>query len=123
MDCPSCRSQFPTLNSLTHHFNTDGAQCISALEDGFRIPTPPAFVRGAGETNVQGEFCEYSGYRFGKMGTLLDRLKENEHERRREHQIHYPFADEGEWELAKFLATNLNKTQVSEFLKLRWVRP
>jgi len=57
------------------------------------------------------------------MGTLLDRLKENEHERRREHQIHYPFADEGEWELAKFLAMNLNKTQVSEFLKLRWVRP
>lgn len=84
---------------------------------------PPAFVRGAGETNVQGEFCEYSGYRFGKMGTLLDRLKENEHERRHEHQIHYPFADEGKWELAKFLATNLNKTQVSEFLKLRWVRP
>ncbi|KIM58745.1 hypothetical protein SCLCIDRAFT_127619, partial [Scleroderma citrinum Foug A] len=36
--------------------------------------------------------------------------------------IYYPFADEGEWELAKFLALNLNKTQVSQFLKLRWVR-
>ena len=121
MDCPSCHVQFPNLASLTHHFNTQGARCIAALEDGFRIPTPPGFVRGAGETNVQGEFCKYSGYRFGKMETLLDRLQADEHERRREHQLYYPFADEGEWDLAKFLAT-LTKAQVSSFLKLQWVR-
>ncbi|KAF8432114.1 hypothetical protein L210DRAFT_3650606 [Boletus edulis BED1] len=32
----------------------------------------------------------------------------------------YPFQDEGEWELAKFLALNLKKSQVSQFLKLKW---
>ncbi|KIM59359.1 hypothetical protein SCLCIDRAFT_27327 [Scleroderma citrinum Foug A] len=119
MDCPSCHSQFPTLDSLTHHFNTQGAQCISALEDGFRIPTPPAFVHGAGETNVQGEFCKYSGYRFGKAGTLMDQLKADKHERHQEHQFYYLFSNEGEWDLVQFLVT-LTKAQVSRFLKSRW---
>lgn len=35
--------------------------------------------------------------------------------------MYYPFADEGEWSLAKFLVLNMNKTQVSEYLKLPWV--
>ena len=120
MDCPSCHSQFPTLDSLTHHFNTQGAQCISALEDGFWIPTPPAFVHGAGETNIQGEFCKYSRYRFGKAGTLMDQLEADKHERHQEHQFYYLFADEGEWDLVQFLVT-LTKAQVSRFLKSQWV--
>lgn len=108
MTCPSCGFRFLSSGALIHHFSTDGAQCISSLEEGFGIPTPP----------VYGQPTEGL---FGKGETLLDRLKDHEHERRREHLIYYPFADEGEWELAKFLALNLNKTQVSQFLKLRWV--
>ncbi|KAF8131551.1 hypothetical protein EV363DRAFT_1165470, partial [Boletus edulis] len=32
--------------------------------------------------------------------------------------IYYPFANEEEWSLAKFLALNFTQTQVAEFLKL-----
>jgi len=119
--CLNCSLQFSSPDALTHHFNTDGVQCISTLEDNVQIPTPPAFRRGAGETNVTGQYHKDSGYVYGKGNTLLDRLKAHEYERCREHQVYYPFADEGEWELAKFLALNLNKTQISQFLKLRWV--
>ncbi|KAG2039809.1 hypothetical protein BDR03DRAFT_859504, partial [Suillus americanus] len=34
---------------------------------------------------------------------------------------YYPFPDEGEWELGRFLAENLTQTQITKFLKLRWV--
>ncbi|KAG1840202.1 hypothetical protein DFJ58DRAFT_845463 [Suillus subalutaceus] len=33
---------------------------------------------------------------------------------------YYPFPDEGEWELGRFLAKNLTQTQITKFLKLRW---
>ncbi|KAG1759043.1 hypothetical protein EDD22DRAFT_981216 [Suillus occidentalis] len=33
---------------------------------------------------------------------------------------HYPFQDEGEWELGKFLVENLTQTQMIKFLKLKW---
>lgn len=96
--------------------------CVSTLQDSIKIPTPPAFIRHATETNVTGQYHKNSGFVFGKGETLLDRLRKHEHERRREHQIYYPFADEGEWSLARFLALNMTKTQVTEFLKLSWVR-
>ena len=120
--CPSCNSVFPTPRAFVQHLNTDGIGCVPNLQDLFKIPTPPAFIRGAGETNVSGQFHRNSALIYGRGETLLDQLRKDEHERRREHQIYYPFADEGEWSLAKFLATNLTKTQVTEFLKLPWVR-
>ena len=119
--CPSCGLQFSSSDALIHHFNTDGTRCISSLEGDFGIPTPPTFTQSTEETNITGQYDGRAGDVFGKGETLLDRLKIHEHERRREHVIYYPFADEGKWELAKFLALNLNKTQVSQFLKLRWV--
>ena len=70
--CPNCRSLFQSLDALVHHLNTDGTSCISTLEDSFEIPTPPAFIRGAGETNVMGEYHEHSGYIYGKGEILLD---------------------------------------------------
>ena len=108
MTCPSCGFQFLSSGALIHHFSTDGTQCISSLEEGFGILTPPVYGQPTEDL-------------FGKDETLLDHLKDHEHERCCEHLIYYPFADEGEWELAKFLALNLNKTQVSQFLKLWWV--
>ena len=120
--CPSCRSLFSSPDALVHHLNTGSTSCISALEDSFEIPTPSAFIRGAGETNVTGQYHEHSGHIYGKGETLLDHLKTHEHERRWQHQIYYPFPNEGEWELAKFLVLNLTKSQISQFLKLRWVR-
>ncbi|KAG1883753.1 hypothetical protein F4604DRAFT_1878948 [Suillus subluteus] len=33
---------------------------------------------------------------------------------------YYPFHDEGEWELGRFLVENLTQTQIDKFLKLKW---
>ena len=41
--------------------------------------------------------------------------------RARQKNLYYPFADRGEWELAKFLCENLNRGQIARFLKLEWV--
>ncbi|KAL4073273.1 hypothetical protein V8B97DRAFT_2023063 [Scleroderma yunnanense] len=117
--CPSCGLQFSSSDALVHHFNTDGMQCISSLED-FGIPTLPTFVQGAEETNVTGKYDGQPRHLFGKGKMLLDCLKTHKHERHHKHLIYYPFADKCKWELAKFLALNLNKTQVSWFLKLQW---
>ena len=119
--CPGCKSVFPTPHTFIQHLNTVGATCVPVLQDLFKIPTPPAFIRGAGETDISGQFHHNSAVLYGRGETLLDRLRKDEHERRRKHQIYYPFADEGEWSLAKFLASNLTKTQVAENLKLPWV--
>ena len=91
------------------------------MDHSYEIPVPPALKWGAGEMDITGQYHEHSGaiYRIGQ--TLLGRLKKHKFERRRDYNVYYPFKDEGEWELAKFLALNLNKTQISEFLKLRWV--
>ena len=39
----------------------------------------------------------------------------------RQKNIYYPFTDRGEWELGKFLCENLNRGQITRFLKLEWV--
>ncbi|KAG6371059.1 hypothetical protein JVT61DRAFT_10596 [Boletus reticuloceps] len=120
--CPGCNITFSSPHAFLHHLNTDETRCISVLQDSFKIPAPPAFIRSTRETNVTGQYHSKSGFVFGKGETLLDRLRQNEHERRHEIQIHYPFADEGEWSLAKFLALNMTKTQVARYLKLPWFK-
>ena len=87
-----------------------------------RIPTsvPPAFFQRPGET-LTGQYHPKSSYIFGEAETLLDKLRNDEYEDHRTHNPHYPFQDEGEWELAKFLATCLTQAEITQFLKLKWV--
>ncbi|KAG1885398.1 hypothetical protein F4604DRAFT_1918092 [Suillus subluteus] len=51
---------------------------------------------------------------------MLDRLEDDEYAYRRKINRYYPFHDEGEWELGKFLVENLTQMQITKFLKLRW---
>ncbi|KIJ06479.1 hypothetical protein PAXINDRAFT_20331 [Paxillus involutus ATCC 200175] len=119
--CPGCHAPFPSPGLLMNHLNHTGTDCTSVLDDpANQIPVPPAFLRGFQDGNVSGEYHPTSGYLFGQGETLLGSLKAHEHERRRENVVYYPFADEGEWELAKFLAMNLTKSQMAQFLKLKW---
>jgi len=52
---------------------------------------------------------------------MLDRLEDDEYVYRRKINRYYPFHDEGEWELGKFLVENLTQMQITKFLKLKWV--
>ncbi|KAG1900153.1 uncharacterized protein F5891DRAFT_1128621 [Suillus fuscotomentosus] len=47
-------------------------------------------------------------------------LNPDQYEYRRKINTYYPFHDEGEWELARFLVENLTQTQIDKFLKLKW---
>ncbi|KAG0700279.1 hypothetical protein DFH29DRAFT_990481 [Suillus ampliporus] len=51
---------------------------------------------------------------------MLDRLEDDSYAYRRKINHYYPFHDEGEWELGKFLVENLTQTQMIKFLKLKW---
>jgi len=48
-------------------------------------------------------------------------MKQGKYHSEREKNPYFPFTDRDEWELAKFLYTHLNQTQINEFLKLHWV--
>ncbi|KAI6106049.1 hypothetical protein EDD16DRAFT_1746620 [Pisolithus croceorrhizus] len=50
----------------------------------------------------------------------MDKLRKDEYKDHHMHVPHYPFQDEGEWELAKFLTTHLTQTEITHFLKLKW---
>ncbi|KAG2335531.1 hypothetical protein BDR05DRAFT_978937 [Suillus weaverae] len=52
---------------------------------------------------------------------MFDRLEDDQYAYRRKINHHYPFHDEGEWELGKFMVENLTQTQMIKFLKLKWV--
>ncbi|KAG2030167.1 hypothetical protein BDR03DRAFT_1017429 [Suillus americanus] len=45
---------------------------------------------------------------------------EDEYDYQRKINTYYPFHDEGEWELGRFLVENLTQTQIDKFLKLKW---
>ncbi|KAG1848760.1 hypothetical protein DFJ58DRAFT_729794 [Suillus subalutaceus] len=51
---------------------------------------------------------------------MLDKLEDDQYAYRRKINPYYPFPDEGEWELGRFLVENLTQTQIMKFLKLRW---
>jgi hypothetical protein len=61
------------------------------------------------------------GYVFGIGKNPFDKLQDDPYEYRRKINAYYPFHDEGEWELAKFLVENLTQAQIDKFLKLKWV--
>jgi len=52
---------------------------------------------------------------------MLDKLEDDEYAYRHKENPYYPFHDEGEWQLGKFLVENLTQTQIDKFLKLKWV--
>jgi len=52
---------------------------------------------------------------------MLDRLEDDKYAYQRKINHYYPFHDEGEWELGKFLVENLTQMQITKFLKLKWV--
>ncbi|KAI6155715.1 hypothetical protein BKA82DRAFT_4326774 [Pisolithus tinctorius] len=113
------RAIFPSPAALLNHLKTEGGTCTDAIPVQ-HIPVPPAFQRGFEENDIMGHYYPTSRYIYNRGDTFLDRMKASEHERRHQNQLYYPFADEGEWELAKFLALNFTQSQMNQFLKLKW---
>ncbi|KIK92887.1 hypothetical protein PAXRUDRAFT_146340 [Paxillus rubicundulus Ve08.2h10] len=85
----------------------------------YPISDPPSFYKHPSE-DIHGQYHAALGYLYGKGATLFDKMKANQHKRCQDHVVYYPFADNGEWKLAKFLAKHLTQTAINEFLRLKW---
>ncbi|KAG1867447.1 hypothetical protein C8R48DRAFT_793878 [Suillus tomentosus] len=83
------------------------------------LPIPSVFNQ-CGQIPVTGTCYLQSGYVYGVGINILDKLEDDQYAYRQKINPYYPFHDEGEWELGKFLVENLTQTQITKFLKLRW---
>ncbi|KAG1819057.1 uncharacterized protein BJ212DRAFT_1446201 [Suillus subaureus] len=63
-----------------------------------------------------------AGYIFGVGRNMLDRLEDDTYAYRQKINHYYPFQDEDEWELGKFMVENLTQTQMIKFLRLKWCK-
>ena len=120
-DCIGCQTHFPTPFALIDHLDAEGVVCAS-LYPVPQIPVPPTLQQGIGDDDVSAGYHPTSGHTFRKGESILDRMKAHKHEDYCQSNPYYPFADKGEWELAKFLALNFMQTQMNHFLKLKWIR-
>ncbi|KAG1780065.1 hypothetical protein EV702DRAFT_1178226 [Suillus placidus] len=99
--CPNCSlGDFPSIESLILHLNSEST-CWPHEARLQELPVPPAFRR--------------SGYIFGVGRNMFDRLEDDQYAYRQKINHHYPFCDEGEWELGKFMVENLTQTQMIKF--------
>ncbi|KAG1843883.1 hypothetical protein F4604DRAFT_1884546 [Suillus subluteus] len=118
--CPNCSGEFSSIEAVVLHLNSQST-CWPHEAHPQHSPVPPG-LRGShpSTSDTTGHFHPRSGYVFGLGKNLFDRLQEDQYNYRREVNTYYPFHDEGEWELARFLVENLNQTQIDKFLKLKW---
>ncbi|KAG2357812.1 hypothetical protein BDR07DRAFT_1296735, partial [Suillus spraguei] len=65
-----------------------------------------------------------SGYLFGQGQNILQEMEDHDSDQKRRRTINssYPFVDQAEWQLAKFLVQQLTQTDINRFLKLDWCR-
>ncbi|KAG1718445.1 hypothetical protein EDB19DRAFT_1931191 [Suillus lakei] len=98
--CPNCKhGDFPSIEALILHLNSQ--------------PTCP-------NSCTTGTCHPRSGYVFGISKNMLDTLEDDQYAYQQKINHYYPFHDEGEWELGKFLVENLTQMQITKFLKLKW---
>ncbi|KAG1906697.1 uncharacterized protein F5891DRAFT_1125523 [Suillus fuscotomentosus] len=121
MFCPNCSKEFPTIEAITLHLNSQST-CWPHEERPHQFPVPPGLQgsQSSKPSTTTGYCHPHSGYVFGVGKNLFDRLQDDQYNYRREINTYYPFHDEGEWELAKFLVENLTQAQIDKFLKLKW---
>ncbi|KAG1889013.1 uncharacterized protein F5891DRAFT_1131908 [Suillus fuscotomentosus] len=62
-----------------------------------------------------------SGYIFGKAPNTLKVMENDQYAYHRRHAPFYPFQDQAEFDLAKFLCERLMQSNMERFLKLEWV--
>ncbi|KAG1805606.1 hypothetical protein EV424DRAFT_1330170, partial [Suillus variegatus] len=118
--CPNCNEEFLSIEAVILHLNSQST-CWPHESRPQQFPIPPG-LRGShsSASSTTGSYHPRSGYVFGVGNNLFDRLQEDQYEYRRKINTYYPFHDEGEWELARFLVENLTQTQIDKFLKLKW---
>ncbi|KAG2076450.1 hypothetical protein BDR04DRAFT_1114043 [Suillus decipiens] len=114
--CPNCGLEFASNLAVVDHLNNQGPT--------YRLPIPPAFKRGNNDQEeVTGQYHPKSGYLFRRGQNILQEMEDHDSDQkcRREINPSYPFVDQAEWQLAKFLVQWLMQTDINKFLRLDWL--
>ncbi|KAG1784969.1 uncharacterized protein HD556DRAFT_1314634 [Suillus plorans] len=121
--CPQCLIDLPSNEAVLEHLQQENG-CWPEVQDHY-IPVPPAFLRSikeAGKDDILGRYHPSSGYIFGKAPNIPEAMESDQFAYRRCHTPFYPFQDQAEFELGKFLCERLTQSDIDRFLKLEWVR-
>lgn len=135
---PHCSQRFESPQDVVEHLNDIYSTCApfptlpqvgEASEfDGYQqeyYAQPEAQEPSSVQTNPLGRWAKYhpkSGWLYGESDNTLQQLDQDQFAHRRIHNPYYPFADQDEWKLAKFINETMTLTQADQFLKLGWVR-
>ncbi|KAG1800667.1 hypothetical protein EV424DRAFT_1352065 [Suillus variegatus] len=120
--CPQCLIDLPSNEAVLEHLQQENG-CWPEVQD-HHIPVPPAFLQStkeAGKDDILGCYHPSSGYIFGKAPNILEAMESDQFAYRRCHTPFYPFQDQAEFELGKFLCERLTQSDIDRFLKLEWV--
>ncbi|KAH7903383.1 hypothetical protein BJ138DRAFT_1138745 [Hygrophoropsis aurantiaca] len=71
-----------------------------------------------GATYTHSLFHLTSGYTYGKAFNIFEDMESDPLEYRRTHNSFYPYNDDNEWELAKFLCETMTQADIKRFLQL-----
>jgi hypothetical protein len=102
---------------MMHYNSYSGFITTSNLYHIYKV----LYCQGLFPDATTGQYHPTSGYIYGVGKNMFDRLEDDEHADCRQDNPYFPFEDEGEWELGRFLVENMNQTQINKFLKLKWV--
>lgn len=118
--CPGCDAHFLSPACLAEHLSLPETLCSLLSTDRIPMLISHSLFQHPGE-HITGHYHPNLGYIFGKAETLMDKLQKDNYKEHQRHAPQYPFQDEGEWELAKFLSAHLTQMAINQFLKLKWV--
>lgn len=82
-------------------------------------PTSASTGAEAGPWHIQ--YHPKLGYIYGCTPNLFEKMKENEFEYQCLNNAYYPFQDQSEWELGRFICETMTGNDAERFLKLQWV--
>ncbi|KAH7921465.1 hypothetical protein BV22DRAFT_1107182 [Leucogyrophana mollusca] len=122
--CPICHKDFASPEDVVEHLDGEQSPCANSFIAS-PLPIPPGLRRpqiGRGGLPTRGQYHPTSGYTFGKAKNVLQQLEDDKYNEYRKENTYWPFKDEAEWGLAKFLARALNDTEIDQFLKLDWFK-
>ncbi|KAG1741973.1 hypothetical protein EDB19DRAFT_1895005 [Suillus lakei] len=97
------------------------ATCSKAEFEGLSSFFPVLSIIGR-KDHVFGQYHPSSGYIFGKAPNILEAMENDQFAYRQRNAPFYPFQDQAEFELGKFLCERLMQSDMEQFLKLEWVR-
>lgn len=137
---PQCTSgPWDNWKSLLLHINNQFSRCkefrytpppTSSLNENFTVPHNDGFsfqshpkVANLDPPLRYTDNHPTAAHIYGHCKNTLEAMDADQYAHRRVHNAFYPFKDEPEWELARFLCqSSLKQGEINEFLKLPWVR-